>query len=78
MARQQPSDSSILNCLPATIDEISEGEHPALRYVRVKLTDALGASSPIIARLTARSTNTLQLAPGQHCWVQIKSTALIE
>ncbi|MCG8609132.1 MAG: molybdenum ABC transporter ATP-binding protein [Pseudomonadales bacterium] len=78
IARQQPSESSILNCLPATIDEIREGEHPALRYVRVKLTDALGASSPIIARLTARSANTLQLAPGQHCWVQIKSTALIE
>ncbi|WP_180125028.1 molybdenum ABC transporter ATP-binding protein [Rhodoferax sp. BLA1] len=65
-------DTSILNCLPATVDQLAPDDHPALMLLRLKLGD-----SPLIARLTQRSAAGLGLAPGQPVWVQIKAVALI-
>lgn len=65
-------DTSILNCLPATVDQLAPDDHPALMLLRLKLGD-----SPLIARLTHRSAAGLGLAPGQQVWVQIKAVALI-
>ncbi|MBT3066443.1 molybdenum ABC transporter ATP-binding protein [Rhodoferax sp. U11-2br] len=65
-------DTSILNCLPATVDQLAPDDHPALMLLRLQL-----GTSPLIARLTHRSAAGLGLAPGQPVWVQIKAVALI-
>jgi molybdate transport system ATP-binding protein len=64
--------TSILNCLPATVDQLAPDDHPALMLLRLKL-----GASPLIARLTQRSASELGLVPGQAVWVQIKAVALI-
>jgi molybdate transport system ATP-binding protein len=66
------SDTSILNCLPATVDQLAPDDHPALMLLRLRLGE-----SPLIARLTQRSAAELGLTPGDKVWVQIKAVALI-
>ncbi|MBB1074952.1 molybdenum ABC transporter ATP-binding protein [Rhodoferax sp. 4810] len=63
---------SIQNCLPATVDQLADDDHPALALARLTL-----GPSPLIARLTRRSAAELALTPGQQVWVQIKAVALI-
>ncbi len=63
---------SIQNCLPATVDAIAADPHPALCLVRLALGD-----SPLLARLTRRSSAALELQAGKPVWVQIKAVALI-
>lgn len=65
--------SSILNRLPAVIQEIGGGEHPAIKIVRLQVGD-----SPLLCRLTSRSAQMLAIKPGQKFWAQIKSAAIIE
>jgi molybdate transport system ATP-binding protein len=67
-------DSSILNILPGTVDSIGEGEHPAQAMVRIHLTE----NEAILARLTHRSIEQLDLRPGKPVWAQIKTVALME
>ena len=50
----------------------SPAEHPAHALVRL---DAGG--SEIVARITRRSHDLLQLAPGMPVWAQIKSVVLV-
>jgi molybdate transport system ATP-binding protein len=64
--------TSIQNCLAATVEQMAGDYHPALSLLRL----ALG-TSPLLARLTRRSADSLQLAPGKPVWVQIKAVALI-
>jgi molybdate transport system ATP-binding protein len=66
------ADSSILNVLPATIEEMADDTHPALALVRL---DAGGA--PLVARITRRSAARLGLRPGRQVWAQIKAVALV-
>lgn len=66
------SDTSILNCLPATVDQLAPDDHPALMLLRLQLGE-----SALIARLTQRSAAELGLTPGDKVWVQIKAVALI-
>ena len=66
-------NSSIANVLPAVIDRISEGDHPGVALVRLKI----GANF-ILSRVTQRSVHTLSLAEGDRVWAQIKSTAIVE
>jgi molybdate transport system ATP-binding protein len=73
LAREQHKDTSILNILPAKVQEIAEEEHPSVRLVRV-----LVGETPFISRLTARSVHALELEPGRPIWIQIKSVAVIE
>jgi molybdate transport system ATP-binding protein len=67
------ADSSILNRLPGTVDAIGPGEHPAQALLRVRLADG----TALLARLTRRSVEQLQLCPGKPIWAHIKSVALM-
>ena len=65
-------DTSIQNCLPATIDQLADDSHPALSLLRLTM-----GPSALLARLTRRSAVGLGLTPGMSVWVQIKAVALI-
>ena len=73
VALEPVNATSIQNILPATVEEISEDNHPGLALVRVRVGE-----SPMLARLTKRSVATLELAPEKAVWAQIKSVAVIE
>lgn len=72
IALEQVASTSILNCLPATVDQLASDYHRALSLLRLTV-----GPSPLLARLTQRSAVGLQLAPGKPVWVQIKAVALI-
>ncbi len=63
---------SIQNCLPATVEQMADDYHPALSLLRLRM-----GTSPLLARLTRRSSAALDLQPGKPVWVQIKAVALI-
>ncbi len=64
-------DTSVLNLLPVTLLSLSPGH---AGHVRVRL-DAAGA--PLLALISQRSVERLQLAPGMTLWAQIKAAALL-
>ena len=71
LALQQHEDTSLLNLLPATLRELSDlpgGQ------VQAQL-DAGG--HPLLARISHRSVERLQLRPGMSIWAQIKAVALL-
>ncbi|MRD72378.1 molybdenum ABC transporter ATP-binding protein [Rhodocyclus tenuis] len=72
IALKRPEGSSIMNALPATVDEIAGEPHPALALVRLNT-----GNSPLLARLTRRSADLLALTQGASVWAQIKAVALI-
>ena len=65
-------DSSALNSLAATVEQIADDVHPALARVRLR-----AGASPLLARLTRRSCDALALVPGAAVWLQIKAVALL-
>jgi molybdate transport system ATP-binding protein len=69
---QPQTDTSILNIIPGVIVGIAETDHPAQVLVRL---DANGTA--LLARITRRSWNALELAPGKHVWAQVKTVVLI-
>jgi molybdate transport system ATP-binding protein len=73
VARAALTGTSIGNQMPGRIETIAEDEHPALALVRVRV-----GASPVVARLTRRSADALQLRPGMAVWVQVKTVALME
>jgi molybdate transport system ATP-binding protein len=66
------TDSSILNILPATVEQLADDTHPALALVRLN-----AGGVPLVARITRRSAARLELRPGLNVWAQIKAVALI-
>ena len=72
IALQPLEGTSIQNCLPATVEQMSGDHHPALSLLRLRV-----GPSPLLARLTQRSAAALGLVPGKVVWVQIKAVALI-
>ena len=72
IALAQVSDTSILNCLSATVEQLADDAHPALMLLRLQV-----GPSPLLARLTRRSAVGLGLTPGKPVWVQIKAVALV-
>ena len=72
IALSQTTDSSILNIVPAEVMEIGDDTHPAQAIVKVKL-----GASPVLARVTRRSVESLGLVPGSKAYAQIKAVALI-
>ena len=68
---QAPADSSILNILPVTIEEIGDCEG-----ARLLLRLALG-DQHLLARITRKSSERLGLAAGDKVFAQIKSVALL-
>ena len=66
-------DTSILNRLEARVEDLARDKvDPAMVLVDLKLND-----THLIARLTRRSAEQLQLTRGQKVWAQIKSAALV-
>ena len=72
LALSAHEDSSVLNRLAATVQEIAATANPANVLVRL---DAGGTA--LLARITLRSQQQLGLAPGSRVWAQVKSAALV-
>ena len=75
--RTRPSDSTILNCLPARIVSVSRqnGDDAQVNVVAGLGED--GAGARIVGRVTRKSQEALSLAPGVAIFAQIKSVALV-
>ena len=71
IARTRPIDSSILNILPVTVAEIEN-----CSGARLLLRLALG-SQFLLARITRKSAQRLDIKPGDKLFAQIKSAALL-
>ena len=70
LCRNRPDDSSILNIVPITVDEIHIGQGP---YALVRLR---AGQDFLMARLTRRSCDELRLKLGDQLLAQIKSVAV--
>lgn len=66
-----PPDSSVLNCLPAEVRDISED--PQLGQVLIRL--AVG-SDTLLSRITRRSLDRLALQPGMPVFALVKSVGI--
>lgn len=66
------AESSIVNRLSATVTAIADGDNPAQVLVGL---DAGGTA--LLARITRRSLDQLNLVPGKAVWAQIKSVSLL-
>ena len=73
IALQPHNDTSIMNILPASVEQLAEDAHPGSMLVRLTTRGV-----PLIARITRHSAAKLDLQPGQQVWVQIKAVALME
>lgn len=72
LARAPVAGTSILNTLPAVVEDSVDDGHPALVLVKLRVGD-----SPLLARLTRRSAHALALTPGLQVYAQIKAVALV-
>ena len=70
LCRSRPNDSSILNIIAVTVDDIQSGHGP-YALVRLRAGDDL-----LVARLTRRSADQLGLKPEDRLLAQIKSVAV--
>lgn len=71
IASSEQTDSSILNRLSVTVEEICDDVDEALALIRLS-----SGTTPLIARITRRSVAQLKLSVGQRVWAQVKSVAL--
>jgi molybdate transport system ATP-binding protein len=69
---QKQAGTSILNIIPVVVVDMAPTEHAAQVLVRL---DAAG--TPLLARITQRSWNVMELAPGSRVWAQVKTVVLI-
>jgi len=65
-------ETSILNIFPATVDELVD-DGPAQVLVRLDIQ-----GSAVLARVTRKSAQSLQLSPGKQLHAQVKTVALVE
>lgn len=70
---QEPGTSSIQNVMRGRVDALGDDDHPGSTLVRVRVGEAV-----LLARLTKRAANALNVKPGADLWVQVKSVALLE
>lgn len=73
LALSEQADQSIQNILPATINEIATEVSPGTSMVRL-----LVGPTPFLSRLTSRAAHSLDIAPGQQVWMQVKSVAIVD
>jgi molybdate transport system ATP-binding protein len=71
LSLEKPTGSSIQNCLPGTVESISDDLHPGQVIIRVRCTRQF-----VLARVTRRALTELGLAAGKPVWLHIKSAAL--
>jgi molybdate transport system ATP-binding protein len=69
---QEPQHTSIQNHWPVRIINASELGHPSHRLIRLS-----HASGVILARITHRAWDQLQLKSDQQVWIQVKSVAVV-
>lgn len=72
IALESHTDTSIANRLKARVEQVTDDEDLAFALVGLKVGQA-----SVIARLTRRSAQYLDLQPGQDVWAQIKSVAVV-
>ena len=65
-------DTSVLNVLPATVHALSD-DGPAQMLVSLRV-----GTTPLLARVTRKSAEALQLAPGQAVYAQVKGVAVLD
>ncbi|MEY2621013.1 MAG: hypothetical protein RIT26_833 [Pseudomonadota bacterium] len=68
----EPTRTSIQNHWPVQISQVSELSHPSQRLVHLK-----HPAGPLLARITHRAYEQLQLQVGLQVWAQVKSVALL-
>ena len=73
IASDEPHGTSIQNHLPCTIESSTPDTHPSQMLVRVSVGGAI-----LLARITGRSYDALDLRPGKRVWLQVKSVALLQ
>lgn len=73
IATQEPQQTSIQNLLPCVVQSIVADTHPSQALVRMECGDSV-----VLARITARAVDGLQLKPGMAVWAQVKTAALVE
>ena len=72
VTRQRPQETSILNVVPVTLDDIVR--EPSAVWLRLR---AAGEDWVLLARITSRSLDALVLRPGDALYAQIKGVALM-
>jgi molybdate transport system ATP-binding protein len=73
LASEEPTQTSIQNHLPCVIESISADSHPAQALLRLSCGESL-----LLARVTWRAVDALDLQAGKPVWAQVKSVALVE
>jgi len=73
LALEPVEGTSILNRLPAVVTGMAPLGHPAVILVRLDV-----GGTPLVARLTAKSADSLGLCAGKAVWAHIKSVAVLE
>lgn len=72
IATKEPQATSIQNVLPCVVRAIAPDSHPSQQLVQLMCGESL-----LLARITARACEALDLAPGKPVWAQVKSAALV-
>ena len=75
VTRHRPLETSIVNVLPVIIDSIAAERATAL--LRLRVDGGAGATWALLARITSRSLEALELQPGDALHAQIKGVALM-
>ena len=74
----QPQHTSIQNLLPCTLESVTADTHPSQALVRLRCgADSAAAQDVLLARITRRAVQDLQLQAGSNVWAQVKSVALV-
>jgi molybdate transport system ATP-binding protein len=77
LAAECPAQTSILNVLPAEVTAVHASGQTATVQLRCGDTGDASGGVPLLARVTRRSADALQLRPGQRLFAQVKSVSLM-
>ena len=72
LALAPPQGSSIQNVLPCTVRAIAPGGHPSQALLQLACGESV-----LLARITARAVDQLDLVVGSPAWAQVKSAAWV-
>lgn len=73
LSLDRPAGTSIQNLLPVTVEALGPDSHPAQVLLRLKAGDCR-----LLASVTRRALDALDIGPGAEVWAQIKSVALLK
>lgn len=75
--RSPPTDTTILNCLPARVISVAPQDETGIQMNIVALLGRQEPGAHIVGRVTRKSQEQLGLKPGVDVYAQIKSVSLI-